>query len=163
MKQLTALLTRILRIALGIVFSVLLAAVITQVVGRSIGSSPIWTEELTRYALLYLAAIGTGLSLQSGDLVNVDIVCDAFGEHWSRILRVISMTLTVLMCVYLLLPAWRFVEIAKLQTSPAIGLNMSLIHFSAFLLILLLLVFSLLRLIVLVMHRDDEHQKPSIK
>jgi len=63
------------RAGVGLAFCVLIGAVLYQVIGRSIGMSSVWTEELTRYALLYVAAFGVGLSLLSGDLVNVDVIC----------------------------------------------------------------------------------------
>jgi TRAP-type transport system small permease protein len=66
----------------GIAFAVLMASVLIQVVGRLIGNSPVWTEELTRFALLFLAAFGAGLSLKTGDLVNVDLVCEALPGRW---------------------------------------------------------------------------------
>ena len=61
------------RVAVGVAFAVLCAAVLIQVLGRSVfNASPVWTEELTRFALLYLAAFGVGLSYRSGDLVRQD-------------------------------------------------------------------------------------------
>lgn len=140
-------LNRLCRIAIGLSFAVLIVAVLTQVAGRSFGSSPVWTEELTRFALLYVAAIGTGLSLRSGDMVNVDFFCERFGARASGIFRLVSSLLTVLMCCLLLLPAWQFVSIGAFQTSPALGLRMTWIHLSVFLLLFLLGVFALLRCI----------------
>ena len=51
----------VFRALVGIAFLVLIVAVLVQVTGRLSGSSPVWSEELTRFALLYLAAIGAGL------------------------------------------------------------------------------------------------------
>lgn len=142
-------LTRVCRIAIGISFAVLIVAVLTQVIGRTLGSSPVWTEELTRFALLYIAAIGAGLSLQSGDLVNVDIFCDAFGTRASRGFKLVSSILTIAMCALLVVPAWQFVSIGALQTSPALGLRMIWIHLSVFVLLVLLGLFASLRMIKL--------------
>jgi len=138
-------LVRMFHIFIGISFAVLIAAVLVQVVWRSIGSSPIWTEELSRYGLLYVAAIGAGLSLRSGDLVNVDVICEAFGEKWSWRFRLMSAVFTAAMCLVLFVPAWRFVAIGKLQTSPAMGVQMTYIHFSVFALLIVLFLFSGLR------------------
>lgn len=146
---------RVCRLAIGISFSILIAAVLTQVVTRSIGSSPVWTEELTRYALLYVAAIGAGLSFRSGDLVNVDIVCEAFGDAWSRRLRLLSSVLTATMCLTLIFPAWQFVKIGALQTSPAMALQMTYVHFSVFALLVILLIFSLLRVFAITVGKED--------
>ena len=63
MQKLVTVLTAIARIATGLSFAAIIAAVIIQLLGRSgVISSVVWTEELTRFALLYLAAFGVGLA-----------------------------------------------------------------------------------------------------
>lgn len=149
------------KLVIGIAFMVLIGVVLTQVVGRALGSSPIWTEELTRYALLYMAAIGAGLSLRSGDLVNVDLVYKAVSEVWIRRLRLFSAGATAFMCAVLLAPAWRYVKIGELQTSPAMGLRMNYVHFAAFAMLLILLVFAVLRILTTIFKDNtDSAEKP---
>lgn len=135
------------RAGVGLAFCVLIGAVLYQVIGRSIGMSSVWTEELTRYALLYLAAFGVGLSLLSGDLVNVDVICEFLPGEWPRRLRLFSATITVLLCLILLGPAWKYTSIGVLQTSAAMGLRMDFVHVSILVLLVLLLVFSGLRVV----------------
>lgn len=155
MRNIEHILISISRIAIALSFSVLIIAVLTQVLTRTFGTSPVWTEELTRYALLYVAAFGAGLAFKSGDLVNVDIACEAFGEVWSRRLRILSATLTAGVCFVLLIPAWRYVEIGSLQTSPAMGLQMNYVHLSVFILLLILFLFSSLRIVKMVVFKED--------
>ena len=63
MKYFLSTTVKLARIAIGLSFCVLMAAVVIQVLGRTVFSdSPVWTEELTRYALLFLTAFGAGLS-----------------------------------------------------------------------------------------------------
>lgn len=135
------------RAGVGLAFCVLIGAVLYQVIGRSIGMSSVWTEELTRYALLYLAAFGVGLSLLSGDLVNVDVICEFLPGEWPRRLRLFSATVTAFLCLILLGPAWKYTSIGVLQTSAAMGLRMDFVHVSILVLLVLLLVFSGLRVV----------------
>ncbi len=155
MKNVELWLVRLCRFAIGVSFALLIVVVLTQVLGRIYGSSPIWTEELTRFSLLYVAAIGAGLALRSGDLVNVDIFCEAFGETWSTRMRLLSAVLTAGMCAMLFIPAWRYVEIGALQTSPAMGLQMTFVHFSVFALLVILFLFAVLRIIAMVVRKED--------
>ncbi len=134
------------RVAVGVAFAVLCAAVLIQVLGRSVfNASPVWTEELTRFALLYLAAFGVGLSYRSGDLVNVDLVCESLPGRLPWLLRLVSAAATALLCAVLLWPAWRYTSIGAMQTSPALTWRMDFIHASVLILLLSLLVFALLR------------------
>lgn len=133
------------RAGVGLAFFVLICAVLYQVIGRTTGFSSVWTEELTRYALLYVAAFGVGLSFLSGDLVNVDVVCEFLPGEWPRRLRLLSATTTAVLCLILIGPAWKFTAIGVRQTSPALGLRMDFVHASILVLLVLLLAFSALR------------------
>ncbi len=144
------------RLATGVAFFVLMAAVVIQVLGRSaIVDSPVWTEELTRFALLFLAAFGAGLSYRNGDLVNVDVVCEALRGKWPWRLRLVSSVATALLCLMLLGPAWTYAAIGALQTSPALGWRMDFIHASVLVLLASLLVFSLARAITMLFGQSD--------
>lgn len=144
----------ICRIGVGVSFLVLIGTVLTQVLGRTFNSSPIWTEELTRYSMLYMVAFGAGLAFRSGDLVNVDVVCESLPGKWPWRLRLISATLTAVLCAYLMPPAWKYVSIGAMQTSPAMTLRMDFVHFSVFGLLVTLFLFSAFRALRMVFHGD---------
>ena len=155
MTRVEAWAVRLCRIGVGLSFATLMAAVLIQVVGRSVGSSPIWTEELTRYAMLYTVAFGAGLSFRSGDLVNVDVLTAALPLRGQRGLRIAGAALTAAMCLALLWPAWRYVSIGRIQTSPALLVRMDLIHLSVLVLLALLALFAALRLWAMLARGDD--------
>jgi TRAP-type C4-dicarboxylate transport system permease small subunit len=140
-------LTRLARILVGLAFSLLIITVTIQVLGRSgLFDSPVWTEELTRFALLYMTAFGVGVSYLTGDLVNVDIVCDSLPGRIPWLLKLLSAFIIAALSVALLEPAWRFTKIGALQTSPALGWQMNYIHASVLCLLGFLLLFALSRI-----------------
>lgn len=139
----------------GLAFAVLMASVLIQVVGRLIGNSPVWTEELTRFALLFMAAFGAGLSLRSGDLVNVDIVCEALPGRWPWRLRLFAALMTGVLCLIIIEPTWQFMSIGALQTSPALSWRMDFIYVSMVVMVLSLLGFAALRMFEMLSGRSD--------
>ncbi|MFK8080589.1 MAG: TRAP transporter small permease [Granulosicoccus sp.] len=143
------------RVCLGLSFVLLIVAVIIQVLGRSFSVSPVWTEELTRFALLYLCAFGIGLAWRSGDLVNVDIVCESLPGQWPKRLRFVAAVISCSLCLFLLMPAWKFVSIGAFQTSPAMSLQMTYVHLTVFILLASLAIFSLLRVLSMLFAKDD--------
>nr|WP_256500175.1 TRAP transporter small permease [Limimaricola litoreus] len=150
------------RLGTGLAFSVLIAAVTVQVVGRSVfNSSPPWTEELTRYALLWMVACATGLSFRTGDLVNVDILTEALPGRWPWWLRLTSAMATLGLSLALIWPAWRYTAIGARQTSPVLGLPMNLIHASVLALLALLAIFSALRLASMLTGASDGRPVPN--
>lgn len=146
----------IFRTGAGLAFGVLIFAVMVQVLGRSVfANSPVWTEELTRFALLYLTAFGVGLALKSGDLVNVDVVCEGLPGKAPWVLRVVALLTTAGLCLVLLGPSWAFTKIGALQTSPALGWRMNFIHATMTVLLGSLLVFAAIRAMMMVSGRTD--------
>lgn len=154
LDRLSKLFAAICMVGVGLSFATLIIVVLIQVVGRTIGSSPVWTEEVTRFALLYLAAFGVGLSLRSGDLVNVDVICENLPAPLPWILRLVSAILTGGLALLLISHSWRFTSIGKLQTSPAVGLRMDAIHFSVTLLLAMLFLFAALRVLAMLLGDD---------
>lgn len=156
MKRFASLIESLARLATGIAFLVLIAAVVLQLAGRSGWTSTfVWTEEATRFALLFLAAFGVGLSFRSGDLVNVDIVCEKLPGDWPRRLRLFSALATLGLCLALIAPAWRYMEIGVRQTAPALGIRMDFIHASLLVLLLGLALFAGLRIGGMLAGTDD--------
>ncbi|MDD7973347.1 TRAP transporter small permease [Roseinatronobacter alkalisoli] len=145
-----------LRAATGLSFVVLMAAVLIQVFGRSvIGTSPVWTEELARFALLYLTGFGAGLAILSGDLVNVDLIAESLPDPMPFVLRLLAACTTFAFAAILIGPAWRYVSIGVRQTSAALGMRMDYIHFSIMALLLSLALFAALRVIGMIFGTTD--------
>ncbi len=134
------------RLLTGLAFAVLIYAVLLQVLGRNVfQDSPVWTEELTRFALLFLAACGVGLSMKSGDLVNVDILINYLPVKLRRAILIFAALASAGLCAVLIMPAWKFTSIGQWQTSPALGWRMDFIHGSMIIFLGSILLFSLLR------------------
>ena len=148
-------LTRIAQWGAGLSFAVLIGAVLVQVIGRLTGVSPVWTEELTRYALLFSVAFGAGLAFRTGDLVNVDVVCESLPGRYPWVLRLVAAGATCALALYLLPHAWKFVSIGRMQTSPALEVRMDAIHLTVWLMLALLAVFSGLRIVGMLTGVED--------
>lgn len=143
------------RFGAGLAFAVIMAAVLVQVVGRIYGSSPVWTEELTRYALLYMVAFGAGLAFRTGDLVNVDVISESLPGRLPWALRLFSAIATGGLALYLLPHAWKYVAIGKMQTAPAMGIRMDFVHLTVWLMLAGLALFAVLRVIGMLTGADD--------
>jgi TRAP-type C4-dicarboxylate transport system permease small subunit len=119
----------LLRVLVAACFSVLLAAVLLQVVSRlMLPNPPVWTEELSRFALLFCAGLGIGLALRSGELVGVDLLTMMLPKAGKAAAEVMSCLVMAGFALLLLQPAWAFVDIGQLQTSPALQWNMFWVH-----------------------------------
>jgi len=148
LASLDRLLTLVSRTAVGVFFFTLIVVVSIQIVTRTFDLySPVWTEELTRYLLLYMTAFGIGLSLVSGELVNVDMLQEAVNERCAWWMRLFAHAATVALAAAMIAPAWRFTRIGAFQRSPSLQWPMDIIHASVFFLAILLFLFAMLRVI----------------
>ncbi|MET4104133.1 TRAP-type C4-dicarboxylate transport system permease small subunit [Roseovarius sp. MBR-78] len=147
--------TRLAQLGTGLSFAILIVAVLLQVTGRLTGLSLVWTEELTRYALLFMVAFGAGLAFRTGYLVNVDVVCETLPGRAPWVLRLLAALMTAGLALYLLPHAWRYVAIGKMQTSPALGLRMDFVHVTVWLMLIILAIFALLRVVGMVTGAED--------
>ncbi|MDG4718836.1 MULTISPECIES: TRAP transporter small permease [Thalassospira] len=162
--RLYAFIIALCRIGTGAAFGLLICTVLIQVFSRTfLPSSPVWTEELTRHTLLFLAAFGVGLSFRNGELVNVDIVCEMLPLRVQRALAFISAGITAGFCLILLSPAWMFVSIGVLQTSPALGVRMDFIHATVFILLVVLGLFAVLRMVRVIAGVSDGKAEDTTK
>jgi len=118
-----------LRLIVGCCFAVLLGAVLLQVLSRlMLPNPPVWTEELSRFSLLFCAGFGIGLALRSGELVGVDLLTMMLPKRGKAAADVLSCLVMMGFGLLLLKPAWSFVDIGSLQTSPALRWDMFWVH-----------------------------------
>lgn len=107
-----------------------------QVINRNILKLPIsWTEELSRYSMIWMTMIGTGISVRKGMQMSLDI--------WGRKLRGIprmvmdlfSCTMVLAFCVVVMVSVLKLVDVqrASNQLSPALHVPMYIMTLAIFL------------------------------
>lgn len=161
LAPLQRLLTLLCRTAIGAAFFALIAVVMLQVTARTFGlSSPVWTEELSRYLLLYMTAFGIGIALTTGDLVNVDLLQEVVPERAAWWMRFAAAIGAGLMGLVMIEPAWRFTMIGNFQLSPALRVPMSWAHASVCLLGVMLFLFATLRVIGMLSGTETGRPQP---
>ena len=112
-------------IALMAVMTVL---VIANVFSRYLLSySIVWVEELTRYLMVWVTFLGSGLVLRYGAHVAVDTLQDALPPAIARVLRVLIVALLALTLAYLTWLGARYVAFAWDQETPILNWNTGLV------------------------------------
>jgi TRAP-type C4-dicarboxylate transport system permease small subunit len=143
-------------------FLLLSASVLLQVFARTfLPSAPVWTEELTRFCLIYIGALGAGLALRSGDMVNVDLLCESLPGRGPWVLRLVSALLTAIFAITLLSAAWDYTTIGMRQTSASLGRRMDFIHASMLVLFATLALWALMRVYEMLTGRHDGRPIPT--
>ncbi|WP_207477639.1 TRAP transporter small permease [Arenibaculum pallidiluteum] len=129
-------------------FAVLVAVVTLQVLGRIPGfPSPSWTEEVARFALVYLVAFSCGLALLRGELVNVDLFVAPLSEGARRVVdRVVD--LVILLFSLAIIPgAYLYVMNSFGERARSIDLPMVAVYLVVLIIPVSLAFFAFIRLI----------------
>lgn len=143
-------------------FLILSGSVLLQVFARTfLTTAPVWTEELTRFCLIYIGALGAGLALRSGDMVNVDLLCESLPGRMPWVLRLVSALLTAVFGIALLSAAWKYTTIGMRQTAPSLGWRMDFVHASILILFVTLTLWALMRVFEMLTGRHDGRPIPT--
>lgn len=139
---------RLIKWATCVAFAVMIAAVVVQVVARTFMSQPpIWTEETSRVALLYIMSLGVGASFLTGDLVNVDLALMIMPKGMRRFCEIISAALVSAFGFLLVPGSWEFTVSGSMQTSPVLQVQMQYVFGCVLFFSVLLGVFGFIKFI----------------
>jgi TRAP-type C4-dicarboxylate transport system permease small subunit len=115
---------------LTFLIGILILPVTLQIVSRFTDLFPnyIWTEEMSRFCLIWIIMIGASVAVRDGTHFDVDVLPapkTAAGLAFSRMVVHFAM---ILVALIFLAFGWRFTEFGYQQSSELTGLNMSVIH-----------------------------------
>lgn len=157
MNRMLSVIAGVARIGTLVAVVLLIGTVLLQVVSRTfLPQSPVWTEELSRIALMYVVAFGVGLSIRSGDLVNVDLLLAALPKEVRRVLEAFAFLLTAAMGALIVLPAIEFTEIGAIQTSSALEWRMDLVFVTMPIAAFMLAIFGLEKAVLIARGKSSQ-------
>ncbi|MEH0018015.1 MAG: TRAP transporter small permease [Desulfobacter sp.] len=107
--------------------AVMTIVVLLGVVFRYILNDPlVWSEELSTFAMVWVAMIGGSMGIKGSYHVGVSYVVDnvAWMNNHRRVIRLAVNLIILFFLVILLKEAVHLARFAKVQTSPAMGVSM---------------------------------------
>lgn len=104
----------------------ILVTMAAQVLARYVFGSPFaWSEEVARFALIWLAFIAASFVMAEGRHIAVDTVSARMGKRGKLLLECVSSGVVVGSCLLLLVGGFRFVWRVGLVGSPSLDIPMS--------------------------------------
>mgnify|MGYP001096567480 CR=1 FL=1 len=118
-------LARAIDFLIALMFITLIFSTVTQIFMRSVlNSSPPWTEELARYAFMYVNVIGAAVCVRKKSHARVTAVLELLGSRASHLLNIFA-DLVILFVSY----GFQCVLQVMAQRSPAMRICMSYVYF----------------------------------
>ena len=96
--QLDKIVNKILQLIVVIMLSVMSVVVFAQVIFRIIHMSIPWSEELSKYLLIWSTFLGSAMCIRKGSMVGLEFLKNSFSGKNQKILQTI---LNVVVCVML--------------------------------------------------------------
>lgn len=149
---------RLCRYATLAAFSVLIGVVLLQVLGRVPGfPSPSWTEEVARFALVYLVAFSCGIAILRSELVNVDLFVGPLPPAARRVTERIVDLIVIGFSIAILPGAWDYVAGSIGERARSIDIPMITVYVVTLIIPVALAFFSLARFLGFGQAADPTH------
>lgn len=87
-----------------------------------------WTEEVSRYLMIWTVFLGGAVAARSGKLIGVEFVVQALAPRLGRAVKYLSHGLGLVFYVLLCVVGWQWVEFGQSQTSPVLELPLVVIN-----------------------------------
>lgn len=148
MKKLLGKLQHLENLVLVITFTVMVAAIFIQVVNRNIFKIPVsGFEEAAKYCMVYMVMLGTELGLRDGTQIAVTGVVDKFKGKAHKVLLIVAKVIVIAFAAMMTNISLSMVlkQVKTGQTSPGLGIPMTVPYFA------LLLSFALITVIQIVL------------
>lgn len=115
-----------LKLILVIFIAVAFVALVAQVFSRFIFQVPItWTEELSRYLLIWITFIGASIAARYQQLIRLEMINSVLPESLKRVVSFAALVITSIFCAFTIYYGLDLIKIVHKQTSPALHIPVS--------------------------------------
>lgn len=118
----------------GVALAAMVLSVFIGVLARfvfthtSIRISVPWTEEVSRYLMIWTVFVGGGIACRHGKLIGVEFLVQALPPALGRGMKYLSLLLSASFYGLLCFVGWEWVEFGNSQTSPVLEVPMVTIN-----------------------------------
>jgi TRAP-type C4-dicarboxylate transport system permease small subunit len=119
---------RLIRLVIVILFTMMVVLVFAQVVARALGNSLTWSEELSRFTMIWMVFLASSIAYKEKSHIIVDNLVKALPAKWSRRMQLVSLIFQIIFLAVLLWGAYLVIPTTSMQRSPANSINMANIY-----------------------------------
>ncbi|MDR3048899.1 MAG: TRAP transporter small permease [Elusimicrobiota bacterium] len=114
-----------------IILGIICFTVLAQVLSRFVLKTPLsWTEELSRYSLIWLTFIAASLALRNDGHFTIDVIGHKLKPIYKKALKIFILLIMLIYCAVLFVTGIELLPLTHLQESPALDIHMSLVYLS---------------------------------
>ena len=119
---------KVLRFIVIIMLSVMSVVVFAQVLFRIVHLSIPWSEELSKYLLIWSTFLGAAICIRKGSLVGLEFLKNSLSEEKQKLLQTILNLIVCAMLLFLISVGFWAVRRVWFQITPVLKLSMGLMY-----------------------------------
>jgi TRAP-type transport system small permease protein len=119
---------KILRFIVIIMLSVMSVVVFAQVLFRIVHLSIPWSEELSKYLLIWSTFLGAAICIRKGSQVGLEFLKNSLSEEKQKLLQTILNLIVCAMLLFLISVGFWAVRRVWFQITPVLKLSMGLMY-----------------------------------
>ncbi|CAN0591585.1 unnamed protein product, partial [Ectocarpus sp. 12 AP-2014] len=104
-------------------------------------------EEAIRFIFIWCSFLGVAMGIREKSHIGISILVELFNQKVQRCVEVVGYLAIMIFASYLIYYGWKVVVATSAQTSPALGVPMSLIYLSVPVMACLILFYSFIEII----------------
>lgn len=116
---------------IAFVLAIMSVLIFWQVVARYvIGSSLSWSEELSRFLMIFMAFIGSGLALREGKLIAVEVILERLTGKVRSFIKILVHLISTIFYILLIYYGFELANSFGNQMAPGIKISMFYVYLS---------------------------------
>lgn len=120
---------RAIEIFTAFLLIVMVVLVFIQIVSRVIyGSSFAWTEEIARFAMIWITFLGAAIAFKYGAHIGIDVFVRRLPRLPDKVVGVFASLMSAIFFIVLAYQGWKLMGASQMQTTPALRLSMSHVY-----------------------------------
>lgn len=133
----------------------LIGVITLQIISRVLFSAVGWTEEVSRFLLVWITFLAATLAFQRGRHIAVTFAVDALPGRLRQVARIIATLSVIAFLVALMIIGYRYMQVQSFQKSASLQLSMTYVYAIIPLSAAVMAWYALIDLVALLLGNED--------
>ena len=118
---------KVVGILLALMLGVMSILIILQVISRFVINLPLtWSEELSRYLMIYIVFLGASLAMRHNKLISIELLPETLTGNKRKLVIILVMIISIIFFAILFLQGIDMLPLVQMQSSPGLQLSMAI-------------------------------------
>ncbi|WHX40339.1 TRAP transporter small permease [Mesobacillus sp. AQ2] len=118
---------KVVGILLALMLGVMSVLIILQVISRFVINLPLtWSEELSRYLMIYIVFLGASLAMRHNKLISIELLPETLTGKKRKSVIILVMIISIIFFGILFMQGIDMLPLVQMQSSPGLQLSMAI-------------------------------------